>query len=49
MPSDSQLLKSIETVGAIRAAKILYIKTGIFMRSVEEINNFFTIRGGAEK
>ena len=56
IPSDNQLLKSIETVGAIKEAKILYINTGIFMRSVDFvllptnwINNFFTIRGGAEK
>ena len=35
IPSDSELLKSIETVGAIRRAKILYIKTGTFMGSVD--------------
>ena len=35
IPSDSELLKSIETVGAIKGARILYINTGIFMRSVD--------------
>ena len=35
IPSNSELLKSIETVGAIRGARILYINTGIFMRSVD--------------
>ena len=40
-PSDSELLKSIETVGAIRGARILYINTGIFMRSVDL---FFCLR-----
>ena len=35
IPPDSELLKSIETVGAIRRARILYINTGIFMRSVD--------------
>ena len=35
IPSDSELLKSIEIVGAIRGARILYINTGIFMRSVD--------------
>ena len=35
IPLDSELLKSIETVGAIRAARILYINTGIFMRPVD--------------
>ena len=35
IPSDSELLKSIETVGAIRGARILYINTGIFTRSVD--------------
>ena len=35
IPSDSELLKSIETVEAIRGAGILYINTGIFMRSVD--------------
>ena len=36
IPSDSELLKSNETVGAIiREARILYINTGIFMRSVD--------------
>ena len=38
IPSDNELLKSIETVGAISEAKILYINTGIFKRSV----NFFS-------
>ena len=31
IPSDSELLKTNETVGAIRGAKILYINTGIFV------------------
>ena len=35
MPSDTELLKSIETVGEIIGANILYINTGIFMRSVD--------------
>ena len=35
IPSDNELLKSIETVGAIREATVLYISTGIFMRSVD--------------
>ena len=35
IPSDSELLKNIKTVGAIRGARILYINTGIFMRSVD--------------
>ena len=39
--SDSELLKSIETVGVIRGAKILYINTKIFMRSVDL---FFCLR-----
>ena len=30
VPSDNELLKSIETVGEIIGAKILYINTGIF-------------------
>ena len=29
IPSDSELLKSIETVGEIREAKILYIKVAV--------------------
>ena len=41
IPSDNELLKSIETVGAIREAKILYINTVIFMSSV---NLFFCLR-----
>ena len=41
IPSDSVLLKSIETVGTIMGARILYIKTGIFMRSVDL---FFCLR-----
>ena len=41
IPSDEQLLKSIETVGAIREAKISYINTEIFMRSVDL---FFCLR-----
>ena len=35
IPSYNELLKSIETVGEIIGAKILYINTGIFMRSVD--------------
>ena len=35
IPSDNELLKSIETLGAIRGARILYINTGIFMRSMD--------------
>ena len=35
IPADNELLKSIEPVGEIREAKILYINTGIFMRSVD--------------
>ena len=35
IPSDNELLKSIETVGEIRDAKIVYINAGIFMRSVD--------------
>ena len=31
----NELLKSIETVGEIIGGKILYINTGIFMRSVD--------------
>ena len=41
IPSDSELLKSIETVGAIRRARIFYINTGIFLRSVDL---FFCLR-----
>ena len=41
IPSDSEILKIIETVGAIREAIILYINTGIFMRSV---NLFFCLQ-----
>ena len=41
IPSDSELLKSIETVGAIRGARIVYINTLIFMRSVDL---FFCLR-----
>ena len=33
--SDNELLKSIETVGEIIGARILYVNTGIFMRSVD--------------
>ena len=35
IPSDNELLKSIATVGEILGAKILFINTGIFMRSVD--------------
>ena len=35
VPSDNELLKSIETVLEIIGANILYINTGIFMRSVD--------------
>ena len=35
IPSDNELLKSIETVGEIGGVKIFYINTGIFMRSVD--------------
>ena len=54
IPSDNELLKRIETVREIILAKSLYINTGIFMRSVDlffclRINNFFPIRGRAEK
>ena len=35
MPSDNELLKSIEIVGKIRGAKILNINTGIFMTSLD--------------
>ena len=35
IPSDNELLNSIETVGEIMEAKILYINTGLFMRSVD--------------
>ena len=41
IPSDSELINSIETVGPIREAKILYINTGIFIRSVDF---FFCLR-----
>ena len=41
IPSDYEFLKSIETVGEIIGAKILYINTGIFMRSVDL---FFCLR-----
>ena len=39
--SDTEILKSIETIGEIIGAKILYINTGIFMRSVDL---FFCLR-----
>ena len=35
IPSDNELLKSIETVRDIRGAKISHLNTGIFMRSVD--------------
>ena len=35
IPSDNESLKSIKIVEEIKDAKILYINTGIFMRSVE--------------
>ena len=41
IPSDSELLKSIETAEAIREAKTFYINTRIFMRSVDL---FFCLR-----
>ena len=53
-PLDNELLKSVETVGEIRGAQILYINTGTFMRSVDlffclliRLTNFFPIREGA--
>ena len=39
--SDNELLNSIETVGEIRGAKIVYINTGIIMRPVDL---FFCLR-----
>ena len=41
VPSDNELLKSIETEGKILGAKILYKNSGIFMRSVD---SFFCLR-----
>ena len=41
VPSDNELLKSVETVREIIGAKILYINKGIFMRSVDL---FFCLR-----
>ena len=41
IPSDTELLKRIKTVGEIIGAKIVYINTGIFMRSVDL---FFCLR-----
>ena len=41
IPSDTELLKSIESVWEIIGAKILHINTGIFMRSVDL---FFCLR-----
>ena len=41
IPFDTELLKSIETVGEIIGAKILNINTGIFMRLVDL---FFCLR-----
>ena len=35
IPSDNELIKSMEIVGEIRGAKILYINKGIFTRSVD--------------
>ena len=35
IPSDNELLKSIETVADIREAKILYINIRLFMTSVD--------------
>ena len=36
IPSDSVLLKIIETVGGITGARIVYINTGLFMRGAEK-------------
>ena len=41
IPSDKELLKSIETVGENRETIFLYINTGIFTRSV---GMFFRLR-----
>ena len=41
IPSDNELLKSIEIVGEITGAKIVYTNAGIFMRSV---HLFFCLR-----
>ena len=43
IPSDNELLKSIETVGEIREPKILYVNTGMFMRS-EDLFLYLRVR-----
>ena len=43
VPSDNELLKSIETVGGIREAQFLYINTRIFMRSVASYTSAYAL------